>query len=146
MLDKILNAPVIAELKQSHLFKAMNDQEFDQALLFLRLKSLSAEQLLFQQGDQLTHIYYVFDGAIKLFRSTRKGNEKIIEVVESGHSFGEGVLFEGTPKYPVSSIAMKSTVLVSIKANDYLNILKNCNNLCINMLGHLSKRLHWMLK
>jgi CRP-like cAMP-binding protein len=146
VLDKILNAPVIAELKRSHLFKAMNDQQFDRALLFLRLKSLNADQLLFQQGDELTHIYHVYDGAIKLFRSTRKGNEKIIEVIESGRSFGEGVLFEGAPKYPVSSIAMKSCVLVSIKASDYLHILKNSNNLCINMLGHLSKRLHWMLK
>lgn len=146
MLDKILNAPVITELKQSHLFKAMNDQQFDLALQFLRLKSLNSDQLLFQQGDDLTYIYYVFDGAIKLFRSTRKGNEKIIEVVESGQSFGEGVLFEGAPKYPVSSIAMKPCVIVSIKADKYLNILKSSNNLCINMLGHLSRRLHWMLK
>jgi CRP-like cAMP-binding protein len=102
--------------------------------------------LLFQHGDELTHLYYVIDGAIKLYRSTIKGNEKIIEVVQAGKSFGEGVLFEGFPKYPVSAIAMKPSIVVTINANKYLNILKDSNPLCINMLGHLSKRLHWMLK
>ncbi len=146
MLDKILNAPIIAELKNCHLFNAMNEAQFDEVLTFLRLKSLKNEQLLFQQGEDLTHIYYVYDGAIKLFRSTRNGNEKIIEVVQSGRPFAEGVLFVGAPKYPVSSIAMKTCVLVQIDAKKYLRILQSSTKLCLNMLGHLSHRLHWMVK
>ncbi len=146
MLDKILNAPIIAQLKQCHLFKAMNDKQFDSVMNHCRLQKLEAEQLLFQQDTELTHIYYLYDGAVKLFRSTRNGNEKIIEVVQPGKPFAEGVLFAGSPKYPVSSIAMKQCIVVSIKANKYLDTLKSSNDLCINMLGHLSQRLHWMLK
>ena len=146
MLDKLFNATVIESMRQHHLFKAMDETQFDNILTFARLKSLSSDQLLFQHGDELTHLYYVIDGAIKLYRSTIKGNEKIIEVVQAGKSFGEGVLFEGFPKYPVSAIAMKPSIVVTINANKYLNILKDSNPLCINMLGHLSKRLHWMLK
>jgi len=146
MLDKILNAPIINELKNSHLFNAMDERQFDEVLKFVRLKSLKYEQMLFQQGDELTHVYYLFDGAIKLFRSTRNGNEKIIEVVQSGRPFAEGVLFVGAPKYPVSSIAMKTCVLVQIDAKKYLNILQGSTKLCLNMLGHLSQRLHWMIK
>ncbi len=146
MLDKFLNAPLLAELRQLHLFKAMNDQQFDSLLLSLRIKNLQADQMLFQQDEKLTHIYYVYSGAIKLCRSTRKGDEKIIEVIQSGASFAEGVLFGGAPKYPVSAIAMKSSSVVSIDANKYLKILQSSNSLCINMLGHLSQRLHWMLK
>lgn len=146
MLDKFLNAPLLSELRQLHLFKAMNDQQFDSLLLSLRIKNLQADQMLFQQDEKLTHIYYVYSGAIKLCRSTRKGDEKIIEVIQSGKSFAEGVLFGGGPKYPVSAIAMKSSSVVSIDANRYLNILQSSNTLCINMLGHLSQRLHWMLR
>jgi CRP-like cAMP-binding protein len=146
MLDKILNAPVINDLKISHLCAAMNEEQYSEVLKHAKLQSIKADQMLFQQGDKLTHIYYVYDGAIKLFRSTRQGNEKIIEVVQSGKPFAEGVLFSGSPKYPVSSIAMKTSIVVSINANQYLNILKCSDSLCINMLGHLSQRLHWMLK
>ncbi|HHL31539.1 MAG TPA: Crp/Fnr family transcriptional regulator [Oceanospirillales bacterium] len=146
MLDKTLNAPIITELRHYHLFKAMDVKQFDQLLMISRLRSVKTDQLLFQHGSTLTHLYYVFDGAIKLCRSTRKGNEKIIEVVQAGKSFGEGVLFEGSPKYPVSAVAMKASIVVSIDAMKYLNILKESNSLCIYMLGHLSQRLHWMLK
>lgn len=144
-VEKMLNAPVIAKLLQSHLFKAMDKKQFNQMLGFSRLKSLKADQMLFQQDSKLTHIYYVLDGAIKLCRSTRKGDEKIIEVIQAGKSFAEGMLFEGSPKYPVSSIAMRDSIVVRIEARQYLSILKSSNSLCINMLGHLSKRLHWML-
>lgn len=146
MLDRILNASVVAELNQLHLFRAMDDKQFGQLLMCSRLRVLQADQLLFQQGEDLTHIYYTYDGAIKLCRSTRKGDEKIIEVVQAGKSFAEGVLFGGAPKYPVSAIAMKVSTVVSIDASKYLNILKESDSLCINMLGHLSQRLHWMLK
>lgn len=145
MLDKVLNASVISNLKEHHLFKAMDDNQFAQLLNICRLKNLSQDQLLFQHGEELTRIYYVYDGTIKLCRSTRNGNEKIIEVVNSNKSFGEGVLFEGAPKYPVSAYAMKTSLVVSIDAPKYLEILKNSNELCINMLGNLSLRLHWML-
>jgi CRP-like cAMP-binding protein len=145
MLDKLLNAPVITELRQCHLFNAMDESQFNQILRHCQLKNFKAEQLLFQHGMPLTHIYYVYDGSVKLCRTTRKGNEKIIEVVQTGKSFAEGVLFKGMPKYPVSSIALKQTIVVAIKANEYLSLLKSSNSLCINMLGHLSTRLHWML-
>jgi CRP-like cAMP-binding protein len=146
MLDKTLNSSAIASLKQCHLFSAMNDQQFDEILVFSRIKSYSADQMVFQHGDDLTHFYYVLDGAIKLYRSTIKGNEKIIEVVNPGKSFAEGVLFEGSPKYPVSAIALRSSIVIAINGSKYLKILNSSNALCINMLGHLSQRLHWMLK
>ncbi len=145
MLDKLLHAPIVAELKQCHLFTAMNDQQFDEVLKHCRVQKLSADQLIFQQDSELTHIHYLYDGAVKLFRSTRNGNEKIIELVQAGKPFAEGVLFLGSPKYPVSSIAMKDSMVVKINAKKYLGVLKKSNDLCINMLGHLSKRLHWML-
>lgn len=146
MLDKILNSSVVTELRRLQLFKAMDDKQFDKLLFCCRIKKLQTDQLLFQQEEPLTHIYYVYDGALKLCRSTRKGDEKIIEVVQPGRTFAEGVLFGGAPKYPVSAIAMKNSIVVSIDANKYLAILQDSNSLCINMLGHLSQRLHWMIK
>jgi CRP-like cAMP-binding protein len=102
--------------------------------------------MLFQQDMDLSHIYYVYDGAIKLGRSTIKGDEKIIEVVFPGRTFAEGVLFAGKPKYPVTATALKPSVVVSIQAQPFLILLKHSSDLCINMLGHLSVRLHWMVK
>lgn len=146
MLHKDLNKQVVAALQQNPLFSAMNDQQFEQTLAFSDLVKKLPDQMIFQQGMDLTHIYFVYDGAVKLVRGTIKGDEKIIEVVLAGRSFAEGVLFAGAPKYPVTAIALKPTVLVKVQAKSFLMLLRSSTDLCINMLGHLSVRLHWMVK
>lgn len=146
MLHKDLNKQVVMALRQSVLFAAMDERQFDQVLGFSDLVRKQADQMIFQQDMDLTHIYFVFDGAVKLVRGTIKGDEKIIEVVLSGRSFAEGVLFAGAPRYPVTSIALKDSVLVKVQAKPLLNLLRSSADLCINMLGHLSTRLHWMIR
>jgi CRP-like cAMP-binding protein len=146
MLHKELNRQVVFSLRNCVLFSAMNDEQFEQVLSFSDLVHKESDQMIFQQDMDLTYIYYVYDGAVKLVRSTLKGDEKIIEVVFPGRTFAEGVLFAGAPKYPVTSTAMKSSVLVKIQAKPLLNLLRGSAELCIGMLGHLSTRLHWMIK
>ena len=146
MLHKDLNKPVVEAMRRNVLFSAMDDEQFARVLQCADLLHKQAEQMIFQQGMDLTHIYFVYDGAVKLGRGTLKGDEKIIDVVFAGHTFAEGVLFAGAPKYPVTATALKSSVLIGIQAKPFLQLLKSSADLCINMLGHLSVRLHWMVK
>ncbi len=146
MLHKELNKPVVAALRHCALFAAMNDEQFGHILCHAALLNKQTDQMIFQQGMDLTHIYFVYDGAVKLGRGTLKGDEKIIDVVFAGHTFAEGVLFGGAPKYPVTATALKPSMVVSIQAQPLLRLLKSSADLCINMLGHLSVRLHWMVK
>jgi CRP-like cAMP-binding protein len=146
MLHTELNKQVVVALRAHVLFAAMDDEQFNQVLSFAGLLHKQADQMLFQQGMELTHIYFVYDGAVKLGRGTLKGDEKIIDVVFAGHTFAEGVLFAGAPRYPVTATALKASVIVSIQARPFLELLKSSADLCINMLGHLSVRLHWMVK
>ncbi len=146
MIHKDLNQKVVIAMRESVMFAGMSDDQFSQVLQFSDLLHKQADQILFQQDMDLSHIYFVYDGAIKLGRSTIKGDEKIIEVVFPGNTFAEGVLFAGKPKYPVTATALKPSVVVSIHAQSFLKLLKSSADLCINMLGHLSVRLHWMVK
>lgn len=146
MIHPALNQKVVNALRECVMFSGMSDDEFNQVLHFSDLIHKQPDQMLFQQGMDLSHIYYVYDGAIKLGRSTIKGDEKIIEVVLPGSTFAEGVLFSGKPKYPVTATALKPSVVISIQAQPFLKLLKGSADLCINMLAHLSVRLHWMVK
>lgn len=146
MIHPALNQKVVTAMQACVMFSGMNEAQFNQVLQFSDLLQKQPDQMLFQQDMDLSHIYYVYDGAIKLGRSTIKGDEKIIEVVFPGNTFAEGVLFAGKPKYPVTATALKPSVVVSIQAQPFLKLLKGSADLCINMLGHLSVRLHWMVK
>ena len=146
MIHRAINKNIVDSMRECVMFSGMSDEQFNLVLQFSDLIHKQADQMLFQQDMDLSHIYYVYDGAIKLGRSTIKGDEKIIEVVFPGRTFAEGVLFAGKPKYPVTATALKSSVVVSIQAQPFLKLLKNSADLCINMLGHLSIRLHWMVR
>ena len=146
MLHKDLNRQVVASMRSCDMFSSMDDEQFAHVLSFSDLLHKQADQMIFQQGMDLTHIYYVYDGAVKLGRGTLKGDEKIIEVIFPGRTFAEGVLFAGGPKYPVTATALKASVVVGVQAKPFLNLLKSSPDLCLNMLAHLSVRLHWMVK
>lgn len=146
MLHKELNKQVVTAMRVCELFAGMNDEQFKQVLSFSDLVHKQSDQMIFQQGMDLTHIYFVYDGAVKLGRGTLRGDEKIIEVIFAGRTFAEGVLFSGEPKCPVTATALKPSVIVGIQAKPFLELLKSSSALCINMLAHLSMRLHWMVK
>jgi len=146
MLHPELNRTVCESLRHNALFTGMDQDQFNLVLQHATLLKKAPDQMLFQQGMDLTHFYFVFDGAVKLIRNTIKGDEKIIEVVLPGRTFAEGVLFAGAPKYPVTATAIKPSVVVSIQAEPFLRLLRGSVDLCINMLAHLSQKLHWMVK
>jgi CRP-like cAMP-binding protein len=145
MINKILQAPIVNAMRENHLFKMMDETQLDEILNFSKYQDIKQRQIIFQQGSDLKHIYYLYNGTIKLSRCTRNGDEKIIEVVSSGDTFAEGVLFVGAPKYPVTAMALKDSTVIAIDSKKYLQLLQKSDGLCIKMLGHLSQRLHWML-
>jgi CRP-like cAMP-binding protein len=102
-------------------------------------------QYLFSQGDELTAIYLVISGSIKLHRIAQSGQEKVLEIVGPGQTFAEALLFSGMDAYPVSALALEESVLVAISAKQYVSLFNDSNKLCMTMLGALSRRLHWMV-
>lgn len=137
---------ILATMRACTLFTGMNDEQYAQVIQDIEIKHKHPDQMVFQQGMLAEYFYYIFDGAVKIHRGTLKGDEKIIDVVFTGHTFAEGVMFNGVAEYPVSATILKPTTLVSIKSKPFIELLKNSTDLCINMLGQLSVRMHWMVR
>jgi CRP-like cAMP-binding protein len=120
-------------------------ENFDEIVKTAQAIQLSESSVLFEQGTELSDLYLLVSGAIKLQRLAPNGDEKVIEIIRPGQTFAEAVLFFGGSQYPVSAVTVKSSIVVGIKAETYLKLLNTSNRLCINLLGKLSQRLHWML-
>lgn len=136
---------VLAALRENVLFAGMNDEQFSSISNHTEIIKKQADQMVFVQGAQSDFFYFVYHGAVKIYRGTLKGDEKIVDVIFSGHTFAEGIMFNHIPRYPVSSTAIQQTVMVRIKSAAYIELLKSDAELCLNMLGRLSIRLHWMV-
>jgi CRP-like cAMP-binding protein len=58
------------------------------------LKTYPKNKILFLSEDAADYFYIIADGWVKLFRETLDGEEALVDVLNTGHIFGETAIFE----------------------------------------------------
>jgi CRP-like cAMP-binding protein len=140
-----LNDFILNTMRQCILLRPLGVEDFDEIIQTSRAVQLNENSILFEQGSELTDIYLLISGSIKIQRLAPNGDEKVLEIIRPGQTFAEAVLFFGGAQYPVTAVTVSSSIVVGIKAETYLKLLHTSNSLCMNLLGNLSQRLHWMV-
>ncbi len=133
-------------LTQHYLFQRLNEQQMERVLQRAKPIELGDGDPLFEQGDSASRFYLVLRGRMKLFRLAPDGNEKIIELVDSGNIFAEALMFLDQPRYPVGAQALGVCSLISVDAQDFSALLKDSVDLCLALLGDMSFRLRGLIR
>ncbi|WP_462321063.1 Crp/Fnr family transcriptional regulator [Halochromatium sp.] len=133
------------ELRRAPLLAALSPAQLERLLQRASQVRLAAGQMLFHQDEPAERFYFVRSGQMRLFRLSSEGGEKIIELINSGQTFAEALLFMGTGRYPVCAAALTDAELVSIDAPDFAAMLRESPETCFALLGDLSRRLHAMI-
>lgn len=140
-----LTAHILNIMRQCVLLQPLEAEDFNKIVQTCHAEQLPDNSILFEQDAVLTDIYLLISGSIKLQRLAPNGDEKVLEIIRPGQTFAEAVLFFGGSRYPVSAITVSPSIVVGIEAEAYLKLLNISKGLCLNLLGKLSQRLHWML-
>jgi CRP-like cAMP-binding protein len=130
------------QLRNHYLFAIPDDDQFEQILPGVQELELEENEHLFHFGEQARYFYLLGDGQIQLYRLSAMGEEKVIEIIQPGQSFAEAVMFFKINSYPVSAKAVLPSRLWRIDMKLFLKLLQDSNELCLRMLGGMSKRLH----
>ena len=131
-----------AELRRLPLLSELDEGQLVRMRDTRRTLKLSAGETLFHMGDESAHFYYLDSGAVKLFRVSPTGQEKIVEIVRTGQTFAEAVMFFARPLYPVNAEALEETVLTAFDSSVFMSMLRESSDTSIRLLGTLSMRLH----
>jgi len=132
-------------LRKHYLLAAITDAQWRALSPYLHSHHLRAGQSLFSQGDRANAFYIVVNGAMKLFRVSPQGTEKIMRLVRGGQSFAESVLFSDPPRYPVHAQAAEDTQLLAIERDAYLQLLRESFDTCRAVMAQMTQRIyaHW---
>lgn len=133
-------------VEKTHLFGGLESVQLDKVLTHSSVHKLKKEQALFSQGDEVSSFYLVLSGMIKLFRLSPDGQEKVIEVVNTGDTFAEALIFLDSPHFPVSASALGEAQVIAFEASQFLRMLKQNPDTCINLLGSLSQRIRGLVQ
>lgn len=132
-------------LRAHYLLAAIDDAQWRALSPYLHPHHLRAGQGLFSQGDRADAFYIVVSGAMKLFRVSPQGAEKIMRLVRGGQSFAESILFSDPPRYPVHAQAAEDSELLAIEREAYLRILRESFETCRAVMAQMTQRIqaHW---
>ena len=126
------------------LFKELAPAELDRLAAGTTELHVPRGEILFNKGDPTTGFYLVIYGQVKLSFVTPSGQEKVVEIITPGGSFGEALMFMGKP-YIVMAQTLADTMLLHIAKEVVFDELAREPGFARRMLAGLSRRLHSLI-
>lgn len=134
---------LMARVQKCLLFADLSSEQIDQIVKHTRIVELAEGEILFEQSQPAHEIFLLDSGQVKLALCSSEGNEKIIDLIAPGGTFGEAVMFSRQPAYPVSASAVVDSRLFCFNAKTYADILHQSPDACFAVMAQMSRRLHW---
>ena len=135
---------IAARLAQVPLFSSLKDEEIARIARGTREFGVSRGDILFHKGDISNGFHLVIYGQIKLAFSASNGSEKVVDIMSTGQTFGEAVMFMEKP-YMVYAQALSDARLLHISKTAILDELERDPKLGRKMIAALSMRLHHLI-
>lgn len=123
------------------LFQELNDAQIEALMPSIREVRIEKGRDLFHREDPCDGLWLVVYGRVKLFITSPQGNEKVIEIMQAGQSFGEAVMFLRRP-YPVSAHVLEDSMLLHVSESAISNAIETDKSFARHLLAGLSMRLH----
>ena len=127
-------------LKQSLIFSALEAKEIEEIARLCAERQLQAGEFFFWDGDPAAWFFLLAEGKVKVIKNSTQGKEFIVAFFEPGEMFGEVAVFENRP-YPASAQAVKDSVALGIKREDFLGFLSKRPEVALRIINVLSGRL-----
>jgi len=97
-------------------------------------------EMIFRKDEACAGIYLVIYGQVKLFFTSLQGGEKILDILEQGHTFGEASLFQ-EGNHQVYAQTLNDCLLLYIAKPVIMAELEKNMTFAHRMMNHLAQRL-----
>lgn len=101
--------------------------------------------VLIVHEEPATRFFIITKGWIKLYRETLDGTQAVVDILNAGHLFGEGALFQGDT-YPYSAEAVEESEVISLPLSLLKSEIENNPALALSMLKAMAQHRRLMDK
>jgi len=131
-------------LSKIPLFRELAEGEIDRIAAQTKALRLDRGALLFQRGDPCEGFYVIVYGQVKLAFISSTGDEKVVDLLGAGQSFGEAVMFTEKP-HVVTAQTLADTLLLYIPKQIVFERIESDARFARRMIAGLSRRLHFLI-
>ncbi len=131
-------------LGQASLFNGLGCHEIARFARGVRELKAARGDILFHRGDTCHGFHLILSGQIKLAFTSAEGNEKVVDILHPGQSFGEAVMFMDKP-YVVMAQALTDASLLHIGKQVFFDEMAGDPMFCRKIIAGLAQRLHQLM-
>lgn len=131
-------------LKRIPLFHDVTNEELEQIAARATEIKLLKGTTIFRRGDPCEGFHNVIYGQVKLSFTSPQGDEKVVEIISAGQSFGEALMFMEKP-YIVNAQVLADSLLLYIPKEAVFSGLDANPKFARRMLAGLSRRIHGLV-
>jgi CRP/FNR family transcriptional regulator, dissimilatory nitrate respiration regulator len=126
------------------LFNELIPDELDAMAACVSEQEVARGDVIFRRGDPCNGFHIVAYGQVKLGFTSVNGQEKVVEIIGPGYSFGEALMFMEKP-YIVTAQALADSLLLHVPKAAVFDELERDRKFARKMLAGLSRRLHGLI-
>lgn len=131
-------------LQQFWLCEGLSASDLTRIARVASFRSMARGEVVIDYGGSVHDVYCVLGGMVKLLVNTGQRNEKIIELVSAGQTFGEALLFLGQPS-PTRAVAIDDGRLLVLPGSVLTDMLDSSPGLAVWWLRRVSQRVGGLL-
>ena len=127
----------------SRLFDGVDDETHHFVLSAAQPAVIKKGATLFERGDVGGTMYIVQGGRIEISIITELGRKIVLNQIPPGHCFGEIGMVD-TFARTASAVALENSALLPVSRLTFLEAVRKCPQLSINLMEILCERLRWV--
>ena len=127
-------------LRRMTIFRRLSGDDRQRLAAVATLGSYDKGAVLFNEGDPPDELYTVVDGRVKVFKTTPRGTDVILEIFGPGDPVGAVAVYESRA-YPASAVTLETTTCLLIPRQAFFALLEAHPTMVRGLLTGLTHRL-----
>ncbi len=127
-------------LRRTTIFRRLSVDDRQRLASVATVRTYDRGAVLFSEGDASDQLYTVVDGRVKVFKTTPRGTDVILEIFGPGDPVGAVAVYEARP-YPASAVTLEPTTCVLVPRQPFFALLESHPTMVRGLLVGLTHRL-----
>src|SRR5262245_45675387 len=127
-------------IRRATIFRRLSADDLQRVTSVATVREFDKGAMLFGEGDASDHLYTVVAGRVKVFKTTARGTDVILEIFGPGDSVGAVAVYESRA-YPASAVAIEPTTCLLIPRAAFFSLLERHPTMVRSLLSGLTHRL-----
>jgi CRP-like cAMP-binding protein len=127
-------------LASLELFLGLSPQALGEVMASARVRRLSKETRIFDQGDPSVRAHALIEGSVRISQSGSDGAQVVMRFIGLGEMFGTVALFTDG-RYPAEAVTLAESLEVSWSEADLFELMGHHPQIAMNVIRIIGKRL-----